>query len=91
MLIRRFSVRFLFVLTTAASLFSFALMAAMRGADWAVPVVVVAFTLALTFVHFAAAYAAVWLLTSFWRHRRPTPQSPFATDTLPRQMIPPSS
>jgi RsiW-degrading membrane proteinase PrsW (M82 family) len=91
MLISRFSLRFLFVLTTLASLFSLLLVAALRGSEWAIPVVVASFFLAATLIHFALAFAVIWLFTSVWRRRRPVPQSPFATDTLPRQVIPPTS
>lgn len=91
MLIRRFSLRFLFVLTTLASLFSLVLVAALRGSELAIPIVVATVFLVLTFIHFAVAFAIIWLVTSIWRRRRPAPQSPFATDTLPRQVIPPTS
>jgi hypothetical protein len=91
MLIQRFSLRFLFILTTTASLLSLVLMAAFRGAEWAVPIVVAVLFLALAFVHYAMLFTVVWVLTFRRRRRPPAPRSPFATDTLPRQIIPPTS
>lgn len=91
MLIQRYSLKALFAMTTLASFFSLILLHALRGSEWAVAVVVAVAFLILSIVHYAFAFAVIWISTSLGHRRRMTPRSPFARDTPAQQVIPPIS
>ncbi len=91
MLAPQFSIRQILAVTTALGVFSLIASLAVRGHAWAVGVVVAGLTLILAFLLYGLCFFAAWCVSSFrGRFSRPvSPESPFAQDTLPPQIIPP--
>ena len=93
MLIPRFSLRWLFGLTTVCAVFSLVIAQAYRGQSWAIGVVsFIGAGLVLWSVHIAM-FLVVWAAnTVFVRYdkTRELVHSPFATDQPPPQIIEPT-
>jgi hypothetical protein len=89
MLVPQFSIRQILAVVTALSVFSLVASLAIRGQVWALAVVIAGLTLALAFVLYGLCFFAAWCISRFRPARPALPQSPFAPDTLPPQMIPP--
>ena len=91
MLIPNFSIRWLLGITTSAAFFFLIVNFARSGHKWAFGLsAAIAFGL-LLFVFFALMFFFCYWLTRVTRIAQPKPKpiSPFATDTLPPQIIPP--
>jgi len=90
MLIPRFSVRSYFIATVVLAIFFVMLGCAVNGQGWARGVSVAIIGAAGTFAVYAVLFAIAW---SFVEGRallvKPRPQSPFAGDDPPKQIIPP--
>lgn len=91
MLIQRFSLRALFVLMTLVSVIFLMLPYALRGSPGPAALLIVCFFLMVTFLHYALAFSIIWLMARIFGRSRVTPQSPFASDVPPKQIIPPTS
>jgi hypothetical protein len=90
MLIPRFSVRWMLLATTVCAFVFLVARFAVRGDAWAVAIVVAVAALATLFLMFAALFASAMILGRLVRWRQPVLlESPFATDKLPPQIIPP--
>ena len=91
MLIQRFSLKALFILTTLASILCLFLLYALRGSAGAVAVLVACSFLMVTLLHYALAFSGIWLAARIVNRGEAAPQSPFASDVPPKQIIPPTS
>lgn len=91
MLIPRFSIRSLLLLTTGCGFVFLILNFGVRGHFWARAVWIGLASLLLSFVLFAAFFAGAFVLASLFGmvRREPKAASPFATDRPPPQVIPP--
>jgi hypothetical protein len=91
MLIPRFSLRWLLVLTTVCAVFFLIMRWANQGSHWAVGIVTGVTALALAVLVHAAIFALAFVLSWLIGLVRPSSpgRSPFATDALPPQVIPP--
>ncbi len=91
MLIPRFSLRWLLLLTTACAFFFLIMRFAAQGKHWAIGVVAAVTTLMTAFLVYGLLFSLAFLLAQLFRFVRPasTPASPFAMDSLPPQVIPP--
>ena len=91
MLIPRFSLRWLLLLTTVCAVFSLIIRFAVQRQHWAVAIVTSVATLVCAMLVYAGLFSLAFLLFQLYRFIRPlsTPTSPFAADTLPPQIIPP--
>jgi hypothetical protein len=91
MLIPRFTIRWLFLLTTLAGVFFLVVSLAIQGKIWAIALAVSVASLFVTFLLYAAffglAYALASLVGAF--RRRPAGGTPFATAEPPPQLVPP--
>ena len=65
MFIPRFSIRWLLGLTTFSAFVSFILSYSVRGYAWAIGMVAGLWTLVATFIFFAAAFLAAWLVAQW--------------------------
>ena len=92
MLIPRFTLRWLLMLTTVCAVFSLIVRFAGQGQHWAVAVVTAVMTLAVAMLIYGTVFSLAFVLNLVFRFVRPRsmPASPFATDTLPPQVLPPS-
>jgi len=91
MLIPRFSLRFLLVLTTLSGVFFFVVAQAVRGYPWAIALTAALTAFLGTLVLHAMVFGLAWTITYYWRllARRESIGSPFATSAPPPQVIPP--
>ena len=91
MLVPRFSLRWLLLLMTGFSVFFLVVRFAARGHHWAVGLVVAACTMVLSVLVYGLFFSVAYLLAGLLRIVRPVapPASPFATDSLPPQVVPP--
>ena len=91
MLIPRFSVRWLMLLTTVCAVFFLVMRYAALGRFWAIGLVATVSTLVLAMVVYGLLFSLAFVLAGLLRMVRPSspPASPFATDSLPPQVIPP--
>ncbi len=88
----RFSLAWVMVGTALIACMLVLVRQALVGADWAVAIVVAALSALVALAFFAGVYVLAWLvilISGGWR-RRSEPSSPFATDTLPPQIVPPT-
>jgi hypothetical protein len=91
MLIPRFSLRHLLILTTASAIFFYVVAMATRGHQWALVVSIAGSSVLLALVVHAVLFAIAWLLTllgSMFTNRR-VAASPFANASPPPQLITP--
>jgi hypothetical protein len=93
MLIPRFTIRWLLSLTTVCAFFFLIAGTAVNGKMWAVGVVTAVVTLLIAMLTYAFLFVWAFALARFFRSIRPNspPASPFATDQLPPQVIPPQT
>jgi uncharacterized membrane protein len=90
MLIPRFSLRWMLIAITGFALLFLTAKFAVQGQLWAVAVIGTIAASAAGFAIFAALFAVAFLLSLMTRFNRTVkPESPFATDKLPPQVIPP--
>lgn len=93
MLIPRFTLRSLLVLTTVSALFCFVIGLAVRGQAWAVAVTIALSSLAIVFALHASVFAVAWCMALIGRVLQPAPvtTSPFINPVIPppQQIIPP--
>ena len=91
MLIPRFSLRLLMVVTTLSGVFFLVVAQAVRGHAWAIALTVGLSALLATLVLHAMVFGLAWSMTFFWRRfsGRESTGSPFATSAPPPQVIPP--
>jgi len=90
MLLPRFSMRLLLAITTGFAVIFLVTKFAVNGAPWAQAIVTAIISLAILFAIFAMLFAAAFLVARGTRiRRRVAVESPFATDKLPPQIIPP--
>ena len=94
MLIPRFSLRFLLMLTTVCAVFFFILTLAIQGSQWATAVSVAMAALLLSMLVQASTFGVAWAFTSlFGLFRAPeSATSPFASSRPPPHVVtPPTS
>ena len=93
MLIPRFSLRWLLLLTTLSGLFFFVVARAVAGNPWAIALAVALSATLGTFVLHAIVFGLAWTMAVSWRFAvaRKTSSSPFATSAPPPQVIPPEA
>jgi hypothetical protein len=91
MLIPRFSLRWLLLLTTVCAVFFLVVRFAFRGDFWAIGLVVTVVTLVVASFTYGLLFSLAFVLAALLRLVRPSSRSasPFATDALPPQVIPP--
>jgi len=91
MLIPRFSVRWLMLLTTVCAVFFLVMRYAALGRFWAIGLVATVSTLVLAMLVYGLLFSLAFVLAGLLRMVRPSSPtaSPFATDSLPPQVIPP--
>jgi hypothetical protein len=89
MLIPRFTVRWLLVLTAACALLAFVVSLGIGGSVWAMSLAITLGSLILTVLLYAAAFLLAWAAAAAWRWsvRRASPASPFAMHTAPPQLL----
>ena len=66
MLVPRFSLRFLLVLTTLCGVFFFVVTLAVQGYHWAIAVCMAVVGLALSMLVHGAVFGMAWTMTAFW-------------------------
>ena len=93
MLIPRFSIRFLLLLTTLCAVFFSIVTLAVQGSQWAIAVSVAVAGLALSMLVQASTFGVAWTVASFCGvfRRRESATSPFASAKLPPQYIEPQT
>ena len=91
MLIPRFTIRWLLMLTTVSAVFFLIVTCAVRGDAWAVSVSLGVVSLAVAFLVYGAFFGFAWLVASVVSVFRegPSRKTPFATAEPPPQIIPP--
>ena len=91
MLIPNFSIRLILFITAVAAIFFLIVNLAMKGHFWATPVATAMAVAMAALLLYAIMFSTAFLLTRFTSLARPKKRaiSPFATDTLPPQVIPP--
>ncbi len=91
MLIPRFTIRWLLLLTTVCGFFFFVLAAAVRGSAWAGAISIAVAGLVAAFILYAAFFGFAYILASLFglARNRSTEGTPFATAKPPPQIIPP--
>lgn len=91
MLIPRFSIRLMLVLTAVCAVFFLVVSFAGNGSHFAAGFVVAVLTVLLAMMGYAVVFLLSYAFARFLRLVRPEsrPTSPFATDSLPPQVIPP--
>ncbi len=93
MLIPRFTVRLLLLLTTLCGVFFYVVTLAIQGRLWAMGVSAAVGALALSFLVYAAVFGMAWMIASLFgvfRSRR-VAASPFADSRPPPQYVQPPS
>ena len=91
MLIPRFTLRWLLVLTTVSGLFFLVVSLAIQGQSWAIAVATAVGSVGLTLLVHAALFLGAWVLATllgFTRGKK-LPTSPFARSQLPPQWVQP--
>jgi hypothetical protein len=90
MLVPRFSIRTYFVATLVVAPLFVAFGYALEGRTWAVAIMTGVGALAAAFAVYALFFAIAWLFVERrLAIQKPSPQSPFATDLPPQQVLPP--
>ena len=91
MLIPRFSVRFLLLLTTFCAVFCFVVTLAVQGSQWAMAVSVAVVGFALSMVVQASTFGVAWATATFFGvfRRQESATSPFASAKFPPQVVEP--
>jgi hypothetical protein len=91
MLIPRFTIRWLLLLTTVCSFFFFVVAFAVRGSAWAGAISIAVAGLVGAFILFGAFFGFAFVLAALFGliRNRPTGGTPFATAEPPVQIIPP--
>lgn len=91
MLIPRFSLWHLLVITTASAIFCYIIAMATRGHQWAMAVSLAIGSVLMALLIHAAIFGVAWLLSLFGRPftRRAAVTSPFADATPPPQLVTP--
>jgi hypothetical protein len=91
MLVPNFSIRWLLGMTTAAAFFFLVVNFAIAGQTWAYCAATAIVFLMLAFVFYGIMFFFAFWLTQVTRFAQPKPKptSPFATDSLPPQIIAP--
>jgi hypothetical protein len=91
MLIPRFSLRQLLVITTASAIFCYVIAMATRGHQWAMAISIAVSSVLGAFLVYAFLFAGAWVLTLGGRlfTKQNVSASPFATGTPPPQLITP--
>ena len=92
MLIPRFSIRALLVVTAFCALFSLVIAGAVRGQPWAIGVTAGLTALVTLLVCHPVAFGLAAAFSNLRRQLTPPPEgaSPFATAGPPKQIVPPS-
>ncbi len=91
MLIPRFSVRWMLLLTACCAVFAFVVSLAVAGHVWAIALSVTLASTALIFTLYALFFLVAWAGATWWGKvvgRRPA-ASPFASHTAPPHWVPP--
>lgn len=93
MLIPRFSIRWILIVTTLCAVLALVVARADRGSDAAMAIVIAVATAATALSLFGILFLVCLGLSRVTRLARPAPpgRSPFATDSLPPQVITPHS
>ncbi len=93
MLIPRFSIRLMLVLTAVCAVFFLLVSFAGDGSHFAAGIVIVILTIIFAMLAYAAVFLLAYAFARLFRLVRPEsqPASPFATDSLPPQVIPPQN
>ncbi len=90
MFLPKFSVRWLLLLTTLFAFLFYLISMAGRGSDGALAVVIALTALVVPFGLYAIVFILAFGLASIDRLRRgPQTESPFATEAMPKQILPP--
>lgn len=91
MLVPTFSIRWLLGITTISAFFFLVVNFAIAGHTWAYCAATAIVVFALAFMFYGLMFLFAFWMTRITRLARPKPKpsSPFATDTLPPQIIPP--
>ena len=91
MLLPRFSIRWLLVLTTAFGVFFTILSIAVRGQAWAIAISVAIASLGVFMLIYAGVFVASWWISLAVEAYRPSrgPTNPFAEAKPPPQLISP--
>jgi hypothetical protein len=91
MLVPRFTIRWLLLLTTVSAVFFLVVTHAVRGDAWAVAVSLAVANLMVAFLVYGAVFGTAWLVASAPRRAggRSATGTPSATAELPLQIIPP--
>ena len=91
MLIPRFSIRFLLLLTTICAVFFFIVTLAVQGNQWAIAVAVAITGLVASMLVQASTFGVAWAITSFFGvfRSQESATSPFASAKPPPQYIEP--
>ncbi len=90
MLIPRFSIRLMLTVTAICAVIFLVGNYAARGQTWALAILAAVLSAVILSFIFAALFFVAYLFSFSSRYSRPViPESPFATDKLPPQVIPP--
>ncbi len=91
MLIPRFSLLHLLVITTASAVFCYIIAMATRGHQWAMAISLAIGSVLLAFIFHAGIFGIAWLLSLVGRMFMPktTVSSPFANAAPPPQLVTP--
>jgi hypothetical protein len=91
MLIPRFTIRWLLLLTTVCGVFFLVVTLAVRGQAWAIAVSMAVACLAVCFLGYAVFFGLAFLVARVVAMLRPAParDTPFSTAERPPQIIPP--
>lgn len=90
MLIPRFSLRLILLLNVAFALVFLTATFAVRGQSWALAILVGLGSVVAVMATFGCMFAVAFMLSTIAQFRKRTKaQSPFATDTLPPQVVTP--
>lgn len=91
MLLPKFSIRLMLVLTAVTAVFFFIVSLAVNGSKWAVGLSLGFGLIPVFFLAYAFFFLIAYILTRFTKVARPKvqPVSPFSPESLPTQIIPP--
>ena len=92
MLIPRFTIRWLLLLTTLSGVFFLTVSLAVQGKTWAIALSLAVGSVVVAFLLYAAFFGFAFILASMLGGFRQVPGtgSPFATGAPPPQIVPPS-
>ena len=87
----QFSIRKLLLFTVVCGLFFYLVSMAVRGHEWAIPLVVVGLAAVASLVVYALFFLVAWVFSLVLKdlHWKPQSESPFAKDRPAPQIVPP--